>query len=71
LIYQGDSTKELRYGAEIIWDGILDSDDHYGVIGCGKYNRKIVNFPLCDIKPINITPKNQSLDDYVVWYANQ
>jgi len=71
VIYNGDPTKELRYGAEIIWDGILDSDDHYGVIGCGKLNRKIVNFPLCDVEPVNITQKNQSLHDYAVWFANQ
>jgi len=70
VIYIGDSTKELRYKAEIIWNGILDSDDDCGVIGCGKLNRKFVNFPLCDVKPENITPKNQALDDYCVWFAN-
>ena len=71
VIYTGDSSRELRYGAEIIWDGILDGNDLYGVIGCGKLNRKIINFPLCDVKPKNITQKNQSLDDYAVWFANQ
>ncbi len=70
IIYVGDSTKSFRYGEEIILDGIWDRDDHYGVIGRGKLNRKTVHFPLCDVKPVSITPENQSLDDYAVWFAN-
>ncbi len=70
VIYNGDPTKDLRYGAEIILDGILDSDEHYGVIGCGKLNGKIVNFPLCDVELKTITLENQALDDYAVWFAN-
>jgi len=70
VFYNGDSTKALRCGAEIIWDSIVDSDEHYGVIGCGKFNDKIIHFPLCDIEPVKITPKNQALLDYTVWFTN-
>lgn len=71
VFYIGDSIRGLRPDAEIVLDGILDSDSVHGVIGSGKYDRKNINIPLCDVKPVVITPQNQSLDDYAVWFANQ
>ncbi len=71
VIYKGDPSRELKYGGVIEITGILDCDDLKGVIGCGKTNRKTVNFPLCDVKPETVTSRNQALEDYTVWFANQ
>lgn len=71
VIYKGEQAMGLKYGGVIELTGILDCDDLKGVIGCGKINRKTVNFPLCDVKPETVTFRNQALEDYTVWFANQ
>ncbi len=71
VIYNGHSRDELKSGTEITLNDFVDSDEHYGIIGAGKFNRQTINFPLCEVEPVTITPKNQPLYDYVVWFANQ
>lgn len=67
----GDSSINLHHGALIQINGFADADDHYGVIGSAKYQKKWIQVPLCDVEILEITPETQALDDYIVWYANQ
>jgi Calcium binding len=69
--YTGDSTQNLRQGAEILINGFVDADDHYGVIGSAKYQKQWIQVPLCDVEVLESSKKTEALEDYIVWFANQ
>ncbi|MCC5943435.1 MAG: hypothetical protein JJT94_00755 [Bernardetiaceae bacterium] len=71
VIYREFSRRGIPQGAKITLIGIIDTEDLYGVIASGKYQRKAIDFPLCAVTPANLTPENQALDDYAVWFANR
>lgn len=62
----------LQQGDKIRVDGIIVTDDHYGVIINLKQGKKCFNFPLCNIR---VTDKNsndyQIVNDYSVWFVNK
>lgn len=70
-IYTGDSSRDLKHSDRITVSGMLDSDDKYGIIAFGKAGRNAIEFPLCDAQALEETTANQSLKDYVVWFANR
>jgi hypothetical protein len=62
----------LNYGDRIRVQGIVETDDLYGILVDVQYGRKHFAFPLCDLtvrdkKSQNYTP----IQDYCVWFANR
>jgi len=61
----------IRNGAIIKLLDIEDYDDMYGVFGIGKYGRKAITFPICNLEAIDKKSGNyELLRDYAIWFAN-
>ncbi|MCE7925820.1 MAG: hypothetical protein DYG98_22445 [Haliscomenobacteraceae bacterium CHB4] len=69
--YVGDSSANLRHGAEILINGFADTDDDYGVIGSAIYQKRRIQVLLCDVQVLESSKKNEALEDYIVWFANR
>lgn len=62
----------LRTGDRVTVRGIVDVDDHYGVIVRLRCRRRQYDFPLCDLEVTDKhSPNFQVVRDYVVWFANR
>jgi hypothetical protein len=61
----------LRDGDRVTVKGILDTDEHRGVIVNVTRKGTGYAFPLCDLEAIDReSPNYQPLRDYVIWFAN-
>jgi hypothetical protein len=69
--YVGDGNRSISFGAVININGFADTNDIYGVVGAAKYQKRSIQVLLCDIEILNLSPENQALDDYIVWFANR
>lgn len=62
----------LRTGDRVTVQGIVDADDHYGVIVRLRRRGQRYDFPLCDLEVTDKhSPNYQVVRDYVVWFANR
>lgn len=69
--YVGDSSQNLRHGAEILINGFAETDDDYGVIGSAIYQKRWIQVLLCDVQVLESSKKSEALEDYIVWFANR
>jgi len=70
-LYTGDSSQNLHQGAEILINGFVDADEHYGIIGSAKYQGRRIQVPLCDVEVLESSKKTEALEDYGVWFVNR
>ena len=45
--------------------------DLYGVIVSGKWDRRSIAFPLCDLDVVGGGVNEQMVSDYALWFANR
>jgi hypothetical protein len=71
-VHEFQERSPLRAGDRVKVTRITDVDDWYGVIAHLQVGRKQYDFPLCEMKVIDVhSPNYQMVDDYAVWFANR
>jgi hypothetical protein len=61
----------LQRGDRIRVQGISLLDDLYGVIVSGKWGRRSIDYPLCDLDVVGEGVNEQIVSDYALWFANR
>ncbi len=61
----------LQRGDSIRVQEISLLDDLYGVIVSGKWGRRSIDFPLCDLDVVGEGVNEQIVSDYALWFANR
>jgi hypothetical protein len=61
----------LQRGDRIRVQKISLLDDLYGVIVSGKWGRRSIDFPLCDLDVVGGGVNEQIVSDYALWFANR
>jgi calcium binding protein len=61
----------LQRGDRIRVQEISLLDDLYGVIVSGKWDRRSIDFPLCDLDVVGGGVNEQIVSDYALWFANR
>lgn len=61
----------LQRGDRIRVQEISLLDDLYGVIVSGKWGRRSIDYPLCDLDVVGGGVNEQIVSDYALWFANR
>lgn len=61
----------LQLGDRILVQEISLLDDLYGVIVSGKWGRRSIVYPLCDLDVVGEGVNEQIVSDYALWFANR
>jgi len=61
----------LQRGDRIRVQEISLLDDLYGVIVSGKWGRRSIDYPLCDLDVVGESVNEQIVSDYALWFANR
>lgn len=61
----------LQRGDRIRVQEISLLDDLYGVIVSGKWGRRSIDYPLCDLDVVGEGVNEQIVSDYALWFANR
>jgi len=72
VVSESEENDKIKEGTNVIISSLSKVDECYGILAAITFNGVKSEFPLCDLEVSdNKSASYQSINDYIVWFANR
>ena len=72
VVSESEENDKIKEGTNVIISSLSKVDESYGILAAITFKGVKSEFPLCDLEVLdNNSASYQSINDYIVWFANR